>query len=55
MEPPGKDHPLLSLPQVIPTPHMGAHTDTSTNAMGWLALENCLAVLQGKEPPHRVV
>jgi phosphoglycerate dehydrogenase-like enzyme len=55
IEPPDKDHPLLRLPQVIPTPHMGAHTDASTNAMGWMAFENCLAVLEGKEPVHRVV
>ena len=54
-EPPGADHPLMRFPQVIPTPHMGSHTDGATNAMGWTALENCLAVLKGEEPPHRVV
>lgn len=54
-EPPGADHPLLKFPQVIPTPHMGAHTDGATNAMGWMAFENCIAVLKGEDPPHRVV
>jgi D-3-phosphoglycerate dehydrogenase len=54
-EPPGTDHPLLTLPQVVATPHMGAHTDGATNAMGWGALRNLLAVLQGEEPPNRVV
>jgi len=54
-EPPGEDHPLLKFPQVIPTPHMGAHTDGATNAMGWMAFDNCIAVLRGEEPPHRVV
>lgn len=54
-EPPPVDSPLLQLPQVIPTPHMGAHTDEATNAMGQMALANCLAVLRGQEPPHRVV
>lgn len=49
-EPPGKDNPLLALPQVIPTPHMGAHTDGATNSMGWMAMEDCLAVLQGQPP-----
>jgi D-3-phosphoglycerate dehydrogenase len=54
-EPPEVDNPLLHLEQVIVTPHMGAHSDSATNAMGWMALGECLAVLQGKEPKHRVV
>jgi len=54
-EPPSKDNPLFSLPQVIATLHMGAHTDGATNAMGWGALRECLAVLRGEEPIHRVV
>jgi D-3-phosphoglycerate dehydrogenase len=54
-QPPGADHPLLGLPQVLATPHMGAHTDGATNAMGWAALDDCLAVLRGEEPQHRVV
>lgn len=54
-EPPSEDHPLFTLPQVIATPHMGAHTDGAINAMGWGALRGCLAVLRGEEPIHRVV
>jgi phosphoglycerate dehydrogenase-like enzyme len=54
-EPPGADNPLLELEQVIVTPHMGAHSDSATNAMGWMALEECLAVLQGKTPKYRIV
>ncbi|MEL6271137.1 MAG: NAD(P)-dependent oxidoreductase, partial [Chloroflexota bacterium] len=54
-EPPGKDHPLPGLPQVIPTPHMGAHTDAAANTMGRMAMMNCLAALKGQEPPNRVV
>jgi D-3-phosphoglycerate dehydrogenase len=53
-EPPGPDNPLFALPQVIATPHTGAHTDGATNAMGWGALRDCLAVLRGEEPAHRV-
>jgi D-3-phosphoglycerate dehydrogenase len=53
-EPPGEDNPLLALPQVIATPHTGAHTDGATNAMGWGALRDCLAVLRGEQPAHRV-
>jgi len=54
-QPPGKDHPLLGLPQVIATPHMGSHTDGSLNAMGWAALRDCLAVLRGEQPAYRVI
>lgn len=54
-EPPEPGNPLLGLPQVIPTPHMGSHTDGAINAMGWYALKDCLAVLRGEEPEFRVV
>jgi D-3-phosphoglycerate dehydrogenase len=53
-EPPGADHPLLQLPQVIVTPHTGAHTDEAVNAMGRMALDACLAVLRGERPAHVV-
>ncbi len=45
-EPPGADNPLLALPNVIPTPHMGAHTDGAADTMGRMALNDCLAVLK---------
>jgi phosphoglycerate dehydrogenase-like enzyme len=45
---------LLSLENVIATPHTGAHTDESLNQMGWMALENCLSVLKGGRPSHLV-
>ena len=54
-EPPDKENPLLALPQVITTPHMASHTDIATDTMGHYALRDCLAVLQGKEPKHRVI
>ncbi|MEM6281691.1 MAG: phosphoglycerate dehydrogenase [Chloroflexota bacterium] len=53
-EPPGAAHPLLQMPQVIPTPHMGAHTDGASNMMGWMAFDNCIAVLKGENPLHPV-
>ena len=55
MQPLDPQNPLLQLPQVIATPHMGAHTDSATTAMGWGALEDCLRVLRGEEPHNRVV
>lgn len=53
-EPPDPDNPLLKIKQVIAVPHIGAQTDGATNAMGWMALNDCLAVLRGDEPEHRV-
>ncbi len=53
-EPPDPHNPLLALPQVIATPHLGAQTDGATSNMGWMAMQDCLAVLQGQEPLHRV-
>ena len=53
-EPPAADHPLLRLPQVMVTPHTGAHTDEAVNAMGRMALDACLAVLRGERPAHVV-
>jgi len=54
VEPPDPKNPLLALPQVIATPHLGAQTDGATSNMGWLAMRDCLAVLQNKEPVYRV-
>jgi D-3-phosphoglycerate dehydrogenase len=54
-EPPSPDNPLLALKQVIATPHLGSQTDSATNRMGWMALKECLAVLRGEAPSHRVV
>jgi D-3-phosphoglycerate dehydrogenase len=54
-QPSKKDNPLLIHPRLIATPHMGAHTDAATNAMGWMALNDCLAVLRGEQPRSRVV
>lgn len=53
-EPPQSSHPLLKMEQVLVTPHCGSHTDGATNAMGWAALEDCLAVLAGREPKYEV-
>lgn len=53
-EPPGNENPLLALPNLLPTPHMGAHTDGATNAMGRMALADCLAVLRGEDPRYPV-
>ncbi|HUX19715.1 MAG TPA: phosphoglycerate dehydrogenase [Spirochaetia bacterium] len=53
-EPLPKDSPLLALPRLIATPHMAAHTDDAMNAMGEIAMSDCLSVLRGEEPAHPV-
>ena len=55
VEPPDPQNPLLAMPQVIATPHLGAQTDGATSNMGWLAMRDCLAVLKNEEPAYRVV
>lgn len=54
VEPPDPDNPLLHLPQVIATPHLGAQTDGATSNMGWFAMRDCIAVLRGEAPLYRV-
>jgi D-3-phosphoglycerate dehydrogenase len=49
-EPPEKDNPLLRHNKVIVTPHISSQTDGATNAMGRMALEECLRVLRGERP-----
>jgi D-3-phosphoglycerate dehydrogenase len=53
-EPPDPQNPLLNMPQVIATPHLGAQTDGATSNMGWFALRDCLAVLKNEMPTYRV-
>lgn len=53
-EPPRESHPLMGMRQVLLTPHMGAHTDEAMFAMGWMALNACLAVLKGEKPENVV-
>jgi D-3-phosphoglycerate dehydrogenase len=54
VEPPDPGNPLLTLPQVIATPHLGTQTDSATNRQGWMAMRDCLAVLRNDEPAFRV-
>lgn len=53
-EPPDAHNPLLAIPQVICTPHLGAQTDGAANTMGRMALHECLRVLKGEKPLYRV-
>ena len=54
-EPPRPGNPLLEREDVILTPHSGADTDEARAAMGRGALDDLLAVLDGRAPLHPVV
>jgi glyoxylate reductase len=45
---------LLSLPNVVLAPHIASASSETRIKMGTLAVENCLAVLEGKTPPTPV-
>ncbi|MGO9962194.1 MAG: phosphoglycerate dehydrogenase [Acidimicrobiales bacterium] len=51
-EPPPVGSPLLQRDDVLVTPHMGPHTAEATSAMGAMALDDLLAVLQGRAPKY---
>jgi glyoxylate reductase len=53
-EPLPADHPLVSLPNCTVVPHVASGTIATRNEMARLAVENCLAVLNGSTPPHCV-
>lgn len=49
-EPPASDHPLLGLPNVILTPHIGSRTHESVQRQASCAVENLTRFFAGKEP-----
>ena len=49
-EPPGADHPLLTLDNFVATPHSAAQTPEGLRRMGEVCAENVLRVLRGEEP-----
>jgi D-3-phosphoglycerate dehydrogenase len=53
-EPPPPGHPLLGRDDVLVTPHAAPHTAEATAAMGRMAVEDLLAVLEGRAPRHPV-
>ncbi|KAK0151871.1 putative 2-ketogluconate reductase [Merluccius polli] len=54
-EPLPRDHPLLSLPNVIVLPHMGTHTLETSSHMIKQMMANALAALAGETPPDEVI
>ena len=46
--------PLFDLPNVVVTPHTGAHTREATENMARMAVDNLIAELSGQDCGHRV-
>jgi glyoxylate reductase len=53
-EPPERDDPLLAVPNLVLTPHIGSATRAARELMADLAVDNLLAGLAGKPMPHEV-
>jgi Phosphoglycerate dehydrogenase and related dehydrogenases len=49
-EPPPADHPLLKLPNVVVTPHVGSRTHESVQRQASAAVENLTRYLSGQKP-----
>lgn len=52
-EPP-QNSALIELDNVVITSHIGAHTQESIENMAFMAIDNLISVLKGKEPKFRV-
>jgi D-3-phosphoglycerate dehydrogenase len=55
VEPPLATHPLLTLPNVIATPHAAGSTEETQIKSSLRVAEQLLHVMNGGEPFHRVV
>lgn len=53
-EPPKADHPLLKLPNVVVTPHIGSRTHESVQRQATTAVKNLILAMRGEKPIAQV-
>ncbi|MFT5302596.1 MAG: D-3-phosphoglycerate dehydrogenase [Mariniblastus sp.] len=53
-EPPSADHPLLTAPNCLITPHIGSRTFESVERQAMMATENLIRCLKGEQPLAQV-
>lgn len=53
-EPPAADHPLLSLPNVIASPHTAGVTHEARHRLARMAAEQLIAIFQGERPERLI-
>lgn len=53
-EPPSSDHPLISAPNCLITPHIGSRTFESVERQAMMATENLIRCLKGEQPLAQV-